>query len=206
MAWGSAQYTCGKCGGSVSKNAGRCPHCGVLLSGIRCTSCGFTGSERDFAGDRCPKCGSFVQVDRPPATPSGVKCMNCGFTGSKWDFAGDQCPRCRSIVQVSRWTATPEAAPKAVPEARDETCKTCGQAIKASDWTCPHCGHTRWTLIALLGAASLACLGSALYAALPTVEMGPAEYACWGIGGLGGAILLLVTVSEIVTALKARRK
>jgi len=53
-------YTCGRCGGTVSKSTKTCPHCFAHLAYIKCQSCGFTGSESDFYNDRCPKCGSVV--------------------------------------------------------------------------------------------------------------------------------------------------
>ena len=67
----SAVYTCGRCGRGVTKTTRICPHCGARLAGIKCQSCGFVGSETDFAGDRCPKCRSVVHVPRPrPSAPS----------------------------------------------------------------------------------------------------------------------------------------
>ncbi len=59
--WGGS-YSCGKCGSAVPKDAGRCPHCGARLSGIRCGSCGHVGGSSDFVGDMCPRCGSAVRT------------------------------------------------------------------------------------------------------------------------------------------------
>ena len=41
-----------------------CPHCGVLLSGVRCQACGYTDSKAAFVANNhhCPKCGSVVHV------------------------------------------------------------------------------------------------------------------------------------------------
>ncbi len=52
------EYRCGRCNSIVQKETSRCPYCRVLLSGIRCMRCSFTGSTSDFLLDRCPKCGS----------------------------------------------------------------------------------------------------------------------------------------------------
>lgn len=53
-------YTCSRCNGVVSKSTRTCPHCHASLVGIRCTSCSFTGGEKDFANDLCPRCGARV--------------------------------------------------------------------------------------------------------------------------------------------------
>ena len=41
-------FTCSKCGKSVSGTASVCPHCGINLAGVRCSHCGYTGSAADF--------------------------------------------------------------------------------------------------------------------------------------------------------------
>jgi RNA polymerase subunit RPABC4/transcription elongation factor Spt4 len=82
-------YTCGRCGGAVSKSTTVCPHCGAHLAGIRCRTCNFVGSERDFPNDRCPKCGSVVQTGRP-AQANTNECKQCGT-----DMSGKfTCPKC----------------------------------------------------------------------------------------------------------------
>jgi predicted amidophosphoribosyltransferase len=73
-----AVYTCGCCGKPVSKSTRVCPHCGARLAGIKCQSCGFVGSESDFAGDRCPKCRSVVRVNRQQSTSKPERCAKCG--------------------------------------------------------------------------------------------------------------------------------
>lgn len=107
-------YACGGCGRVVSKDTYRCPFCGVRLSGIRCQTCGFAGSEADFVGDICPRCfarvrstlGSLIAPARPqPATtrpaaatgpaPAPGTCPSCGQV-SKGAF-------CRNCGRMSRW-------------------------------------------------------------------------------------------------------
>jgi hypothetical protein len=72
-----------------------------------------------------------------------------------------------------------------------QACRKCGQAIKATDWTCPHCGHTRWGLIAAMWLLSLLFLAGA-FLLLP----GRSDLACirWvvlfvGLSGLPPAVL-----------------
>lgn len=84
----STNYSCGRCGGSVRKNAAICPHCGAHLSGIRCRKCGFSGTISDFTNDRCPKCGSIVVTTTQQKCPKcgiiwdGFYCLNCGHRTS----------------------------------------------------------------------------------------------------------------------------
>jgi len=66
-----AVYTCSGCHAVVARDASVCPHCHALLSGIRCTSCGFVGPESSFAHDLCPRCGSRVnRVPQQSRTPN----------------------------------------------------------------------------------------------------------------------------------------
>ena len=91
----SLVFRCTGCGGSVSKDASRCPHCSSLLKGIRCTACRFVGSEGDFLGDRCPKCGNGVYIDRAP-TPKPrlvTVCKGCGWKSSS-QISYLVCSRC----------------------------------------------------------------------------------------------------------------
>ncbi len=52
-------YACGGCNRPVSKDATYCPHCNVLLRGMRCAKCGFVGHPDRFVNSLCPKCGAF---------------------------------------------------------------------------------------------------------------------------------------------------
>jgi len=47
-----------------------CPHCGVWFSGVRCESCGYTGTKYEFAGSRCPKCLNHVYIPYSGSTSS----------------------------------------------------------------------------------------------------------------------------------------
>ena len=71
------QYTCGKCGGSISKTTHICPHCRANLSGIRCKNCGFVGSELSFIGDRCPKCYTYRHPTPTTSNPTTEACPKC---------------------------------------------------------------------------------------------------------------------------------
>lgn len=84
-------YSCGRCGGAVSKSTRRCPHCSALLAGIRCKGCGFVGTESDFPGDRCPKCGSVVYTGGGGSAPKEEKCKGCGKVIKSSDLT---CPHC----------------------------------------------------------------------------------------------------------------
>lgn len=74
---------------------------------------------------------------------------------------------------------------------KTQPCSRCDQPIKSTDWTCPHCGHTRWGMIAGLWLFSLLFL-SAAFLLLP----GRSDLACirWvvllvGLSGLPPAVL-----------------
>lgn len=89
----AAIYTCGSCGRSVTKTTRVCPHCGARLSGIKCQSCGFVGTETDFTGDRCPKCRSVVCVSSQQSTTAAAVeiCKGCGRSKKSSDRT---CPYC----------------------------------------------------------------------------------------------------------------
>jgi RNA polymerase subunit RPABC4/transcription elongation factor Spt4 len=84
-----AIYTCGHCGRSVTKTTRVCPHCGARLAGIKCQSCGFVGSETDFAGDRCPKCRSVVRVSSQKSSQS--TCKKCGRSMESGEITCSHC-------------------------------------------------------------------------------------------------------------------
>lgn len=56
-------YRCSKCGAQMTYPHDRCPACGVLLSGVKCESCGYIAAKSVFIKNnhRCPKCGSIVR-------------------------------------------------------------------------------------------------------------------------------------------------
>ena len=69
-------YQCSKCGGTMSYPHDVCPCCGVLLSGVKCQGCGYTGAKSVFInnGHKCPKCDSIVHV---PGSIGGRKKGDC---------------------------------------------------------------------------------------------------------------------------------
>ena len=80
-------FTCSKCGKSISSTANVCPNCGARLAGVRCRHCGFTGSSTDFIGNRCPQCHVAVGA---ASTSKEKGCPQCGF--SAWN--GFFCMKC----------------------------------------------------------------------------------------------------------------
>jgi predicted amidophosphoribosyltransferase len=59
-------YKCSQCGKIMNYPQDRCPGCGVLLSGVRCSGCGHTDTKTVFINNnhRCPKCGSVVRINQ----------------------------------------------------------------------------------------------------------------------------------------------
>lgn len=55
-------YKCSNCDHTMSYPQSRCPGCGVILAGVRCSGCGHTDTKETFINNnhRCPKCGSAV--------------------------------------------------------------------------------------------------------------------------------------------------
>ena len=51
-----AKYFCEFCDTEVGENDKVCPKCGRSFSSVVCASCGYSGTESEFAGG-CPKCG-----------------------------------------------------------------------------------------------------------------------------------------------------
>lgn len=74
-------FTCSKCGKSVSGTASVCPHCGINLAGVRCSHCGYTGSAADFLGNRCPQCHSVAGA---ASTSNERGCPQCGY--HPWNY------------------------------------------------------------------------------------------------------------------------
>jgi hypothetical protein len=86
-------YECSKCGATMSTPQGRCPGCGVLLSGIRCKSCGFSGSKNDFQlnNHRCPKCNSVVQYQGRKTSGKENTCPKCHIKMPSGDMTCKKC-------------------------------------------------------------------------------------------------------------------
>ena len=57
---GQRVYSCSKCGQRVGSGTTQCPKCRTMLGGVRCRSCGFTGSSTLYAFGRCPKCNGIM--------------------------------------------------------------------------------------------------------------------------------------------------
>jgi ribosomal protein L32 len=89
-------YQCSHCGATMSTPLDRCPSCGILLSGVKCQSCGYVGGKNEFINNnnRCPKCNRAVHVSTRPAEI--IHCKNCGETMKPKDWI---CLRCGLI----RW-------------------------------------------------------------------------------------------------------
>jgi hypothetical protein len=77
----------------------------------------------------------------------------------------------------------------------DEVCKGCGRTIPGTDWTCPHCGTTRWgmvigtTVVGLLGILAAVAPGSPIWLRV--------------VGGLVG-LAFFVGAVEIRTGLRRK--
>lgn len=78
-----------------------------------------------------------------------------------------------------------------------ETCKGCGRTISGTDWTCPHCGKTRWPMVIGTTVVGLIGIGVAAAPDAPT----------WLriVAGVLGGLFSLVGVSEIRTGLRSRQ-
>ena len=63
-----SQYTCGRCGGTVTRTTGQCPHCGTLLNGIKCSRCSCVYSQSLL---NCPNCGTRNPESSQPTAISG---------------------------------------------------------------------------------------------------------------------------------------
>jgi hypothetical protein len=101
----SGNYTCSRCGASVTKITTVCPNCHATLRGITCAQCHYTGNGSEFVGDRCPKCHAVVKNDNPygippfdsprevsSSTTEGKKCPICGQRRN-----GDSCEYCGNM-------------------------------------------------------------------------------------------------------------
>ena len=50
------KFFCEHCNAEVRRDAMICPHCGRFFASVRCPSCGFTGTHKEFKNG-CPSCG-----------------------------------------------------------------------------------------------------------------------------------------------------
>jgi predicted RNA-binding Zn-ribbon protein involved in translation (DUF1610 family) len=65
-----ARFFCENCGIEVQAAAVTCPGCGLSFSAIRCPTCDYQGSAREFSGG-CPACGYLVDLQRRgPGSPA----------------------------------------------------------------------------------------------------------------------------------------
>lgn len=51
-----AKFFCENCGSEVPENAKLCKKCGKFFISVRCPSCGYTGTSKEFK-QGCPQCG-----------------------------------------------------------------------------------------------------------------------------------------------------
>ena len=56
------KFFCENCNAEVRRDAMICPHCGRFFASVRCPSCGFTGTHKEFK-DGCPSCGYAFTPD-----------------------------------------------------------------------------------------------------------------------------------------------
>jgi len=56
------KFFCENCNAEVRRDAVICPHCGRFFASVRCPSCGFTGTHKEFKGG-CPSCGYAFTPD-----------------------------------------------------------------------------------------------------------------------------------------------
>ena len=66
------KFFCENCNAEVRRDAMICPHCGRFFASVRCPSCGFTGTHKDFK-DGCPSCGYAVGTNSKHTTNSAAK-------------------------------------------------------------------------------------------------------------------------------------
>ncbi|MGI5089946.1 hypothetical protein ABK01_06885 [Treponema sp. OMZ 305] len=56
------KFFCENCNAEVRRDAVICPYCGRFFASVRCPSCGFTGTHKEFK-DGCPSCGYAFTPD-----------------------------------------------------------------------------------------------------------------------------------------------
>jgi hypothetical protein len=81
----------------------RCPHCGVLLSGVKCQNCGYTGGKSEFIlnNHRCPKCQSAVAIPSAGyAAPPPPRKLICPFCSTELPDEATTCKGCGNSKPV----------------------------------------------------------------------------------------------------------
>ncbi len=59
-------FFCEHCNNAVNISADACPYCGAIFSGVRCPSCNYSASAKEFLGG-CPQCG-YIQITNGQGT------------------------------------------------------------------------------------------------------------------------------------------
>ncbi len=84
-------------------------------------------------------------------------------------------------------------------QTQDEPCGGCYQRIKASDWTCPHCGYTNWVQIGVAGFLSPVCFAWAIIAWFNATS-GLWRFVHVVGGTVLGSLIAVITVQAVVVA------
>ena len=66
------KFFCENCNAEVRRDAVICPHCGRFFASVRCPSCGFTGTHKEFK-DGCPSCGYAFTPDEQENKKNNTK-------------------------------------------------------------------------------------------------------------------------------------
>ena len=66
------KFFCENCNAEVRRDAVICPHCGRFFAAVRCPSCGFTGTHKEFK-DGCPSCGYAFTPDEQENKKNNTK-------------------------------------------------------------------------------------------------------------------------------------
>jgi ribosomal protein L32 len=145
---------------------------------------------------------------------SSWKCSKCGHVntgkvGGVTSFGGSfssDMERLRRAAEKAqtvcescgayRTSADEEHSEKPSAPPKMEACKKCGQLIKGSDWTCPHCGNTQWNNYIVWVVITLIPLGVAVFTS---------SWIRW-VGAVVGLFFLCLTIYYFVNELKARKK
>jgi len=88
------KFFCENCNAEVRRDAMICPYCGRFFASVRCPSCGFTGTHKEFK-DGCPSCGYAFTPDAQENKKSKTKKKKfhiVRYTGHKDDIRTDTDP------------------------------------------------------------------------------------------------------------------
>ncbi|MCR5495463.1 MAG: zinc ribbon domain-containing protein [Treponema sp.] len=79
-----AKFFCQNCGSEVPENAKLCTKCGKFFISVRCPSCGYTGTSKEFK-EGCPQCGYAMGKKKQTAftTTDRAKALNMMFSNAK---------------------------------------------------------------------------------------------------------------------------